>query len=318
MARLANDRTLGSVQFEGKECKVLNRPLPEFLTNKYLQYFKQPHSILKTSWTLHKCKWKIEKDNLYLTEMFQTHLLKKFLDDEEILATWVDKLLLHRATEIIISSKSILRKENIYYSELRFQDAKLLSTKPKVSTKYVREVGNKYLFGDMPLGVFTFDMKDIFFTDENLHIEGDDTLIPFLGKEINAMLKKNNKGGIELNIVDMRKILKKTSKVTYLCDVVSSTEHMNADINRILDKVNLIRDELPTNYLVHIDTEAGFNAEVVKEFMERMYDMCDDGYIFIGCSERKKRKISKKKEDALDEADEMKPYMGLKVLMGVC
>jgi len=318
MARLADDRTLGSVQFEEKECKVLNRPLPEFLTNKYLQYLKQPHTVLKTSWMLHKCKWKIEKDKLYLTEMFQTQLLKKFVEKEKILATWVDKLLLHRATEIIISSKSILKKENIYYTELHFQDAKLLSKKPKVSTKYVREVGNKYLLGHMPLGVFTFDREDIFFTDENLHIKGDDTLIPFLEKEINAMVKKNNKGGIDLNSVDMRKVLKKTSKVTYLCDVVSTTEHMNADIHRMLDRINIIRDELPANCLVHIDTEVGFNTEVVKEFMECMYDMCDDSYIFIGCNERKKRKISKKKEDVFYEVDEMKPYMVLKVLMGVC
>ena len=318
MARLANDRTLGSVQFEGKECKVLNRPLPEFLTNKYLQCIKQPHTILTTSWMIHKCKWKIEKDKLYLTEMFQIQLLKKFLDDEEILATWVDKLLLHRATEIIISSKSILRKENIYYTEFHFQDAKLLSKKPKISTKYVREVGNKYRLGHMPLGVFTFDRKDIFFTAENLHIKGEDGLIPFLEKEINSMLKKNNKGGIELNIEDMRKVLKQTSKVTYLCDVISTTTHMNADIHRILDRINIIRDELPANCLVHIDTEVGFNTEVVKEFMERMYDMCDDGYIFIGCNERKKRKISKKKEDIFFEVDEVKPYMVLKVLMGVC
>ena len=318
MARLADDRTLGSVQFEEKECKVLNRPLPEFLTNKYLQYFKQPHSILKTSWMLHKCKWKIEKDQLYLTEMFQTHLLKKFVEKEEILATWVDKLLLHRATEIIISYKSILKKENIYYIEFHFQDARLLSKKPKVSTKYVRKIGNKYLLGHMSLGVFTLDREDIFFTDENLHIKGEDGLIPFLEKEINAMLKKNNKGGIDLNSVDMRKVLKQTSKVTYFCDIVSRTVHMNADINRILYKVNLIRDELPTNYLVHIDTEAGFNFELLKEFMERMYDMCDDGYIFIGCNEHKKRKISKKKEDVFFEVDEVKPYMVIKILMGVC
>ena len=318
MARLADDRALGSVQFEEKVCKVLNRPLPEFLTNKYLQYIKQPHSILKTSWMLHKCKWKIEKDKLYLSEMFQAHLLKKFVDGEEILATWVNKLLLHRATEIIISSKSILRKENIYYTELHFQDAKLLSKKPKVSTKYVREVGNKYLLGHMPLGVFTFGREDIFFTDENLHIKGDDGLIPFLEKEINAMLKKNNKGGIDLISVDMRKVLKKTSKVTYLCDVISITMHMNADINRILDKVNLIRDELPTNYLVHIDTEVGFNTEVVKEFMECMYDMCEDSYIFIGCNECKKRKTFREKEDVFYEVDEVKPSLVLKVLMGVC
>ena len=318
MARLADDRALGSVQFEEKECKVLNCPLPEFFTNKYLQYIKQPHSILKTSWMLHKCKWKIEKDKLYLTEIFQIHLLKKFVEKEEILATWVDKLLLHRATEIIITSKSILRKENIYYTELHFQDAKLLSKKPKVSTKYVREVGNKYLLGHIPLGIFTFERKDIFFTDENLHIKGEDGLIPFLEKEINAMLKNTNKGGIDLNSADMRKVLKKTSKVTYLCDVVSTTEHMNADINRILDNVNLIRDELPTNYLVHIDTEAGISSEVVKEFMERMYDMCDDSYIFIGCNERKKQKISKKKEDVFYDVDKVKPYMVLKVLIGVC
>ncbi|MBA1420973.1 MAG: hypothetical protein FAF03_09025 [Epsilonproteobacteria bacterium] len=143
-------------------------------------------------------------------------------------------------------------------------------------------------------------------------------LVPYLEKDINAMLKKSNKGGIDLNIADMRKVLKKASKVTYLCDVVSQTKYMNIDINRILDRVKVITDKSPSNYLVHLDMEAGFNFEVVKEFIECMYDMCDDGHVLVGCNERKKKKLSKKKEDVFYEQDEVKPYVVLKILMGVC
>jgi len=266
---------------------------------------------------LHKCKWKLEKDNLYLTEMFQTHLLKKFLEKEEVLATWVDELHLHRATEATISSKSILRKENVYFSELRFKSAKLVLEKQKVSTVYSKGSKKSIIQGYCQEGIFTFYRDDIVLKDNKVCIKGSDVLVPYLEKDINAMLKKSNKGGIDLNIVDMRKVLKKASKVTYLCDVVSQTKYMNTDINCILDRIKVITDESSANYLVHLDMEAGFNFEVVKEFMECMYDICDDGHVLVGCNERKKKKLSNKKKDIFDEQDEVKPYLVLKVLIGV-
>jgi len=286
------------------------------LMEKYAQYIKKPQTIIETLWMLHKCKWEVRENRLYLTEMFQTHLLRKFTDSEEVLATWVDKLLFHRVTEMILSSKSILRKENVYYTELRFKNAQLLAKKLKVSTAYGKDMEIRGIFEATQLGIFTFDREDIFLKDKKLIIKGDDELIPHLQKDINAMLKKSHKG-INLNMEDMKTVLQKASKVTYLCDVVSKNKNMNNVINRILDRVKVITDASSVNYLVYIDMDEGFDFEVMKAFMERMYDMCDDSHVIIGFNERKKKKKPKKKEDIFDERDEVPSHVFIKVLMGV-
>jgi hypothetical protein len=318
VARLEHDRILGRLQFEEKEFKVLNRPLPESLTDKYLQYITQQDTIITTSWMMHKCKWKIEKDNLYLTEMFQTHLLKKFVEKEEVLATWVDELLLHKATEIIISSKNILRKENIYYSELRFKGAKLLGNKQKVSTIYPKGSKKSTIQGHCQEGIFTFDREDIICDNKNLTIKGRDEIISYLEQDINDMLKKSHKG-INLNIVDMKNVLKKSTQVTYLCEgfFLGNKKQMATDINEIFDRINIVTKKRRVNYLVHIDIDKGFPFDIVKNFMERMLDICDDCYCLIGFNEHKKIKGSKKKKDIFEELDEVKPCVVFKVLMGV-
>ena len=320
MARLRDDRTLGRLQFEEKECKVLNRPLPKSLTDKYLQYIKQPHTIMKTSWMLHKCKWKIEKDSLYLTEMFQTHLLKKFLEKEEILATWVDELLLHRATEIIISSKSILRKENIYYSELRFKDAKLLGKKQKLSTMYPKGSQNSIIQGQCQEGIFTFDRDDVVLKNKQIYLKGSDVLLPYLEEDMNAMLLTSHKG-ISLSMKDVNEVVDNAAIVTYMCEsIISNVKHrkvMQNNIDEIINKIKIITDGKEVNYLVHIDMDTGFDFKIVKEFMERMYDMCDESPVIIGFNERKKETISKKKEDVFDEKDEKSSHAFVKILMGV-
>ena len=316
MATLRHGRTFGILQFEKKEYRVCNRPLSKSLMEKYAQYIKKPQTIIETLWMLHKCKWEVRENRLYLTEMFQTHLLRKFTDSEEVLATWVDKLLFHRVTEMILSSKSILRKENVYYTELRFKNAQLLAKKLKVSTAYGKDMEIRGIFEATQLGIFTFDREDIFLKDKKLIIKGDDELIPHLQKDINAMLKKSHKG-INLNMEDMKTVLQKASKVTYLCDVVSKNKNMNNVINRILDRVKVITDASSVNYLVYIDMDEGFDFEVMKAFMERMYDMCDDSHVIIGFNERKKKKKPKKKEDIFDERDEVPSHVFIKVLMGV-
>ena len=320
MPTLRHGRTFGILQFEEKTFKVLNRPLPETLTDKYLEHIKQPVTIMETAWMMHKCKWKIKKERLYLTEMFQTHLLKKFLNQEEVLAIWVDKLFLHRATETIISSKSILRKENIYYHELRFKSAKLLGKKPKVSTVYPKGSKKSIIKGHSQEGIFTFDRDDIVLKNKLICLKGTDVLLPYLEEDINDMLLTSYKG-ISLSMKDVNEVLQNASVVTYMCEsIVFNAKYrkvMQDNIDEIINKIKVITDGKEVNYLVHIDMDEKFDFEIVKEFMERMYDMADENQVLIGLNEHKKKKISKRKMDIFDDYDEVPLHAFVKVLMGV-
>ena len=320
MPTLRHGRTFGILQFEEKTFKVLNRPLPETLTDKYLEHIRQPATIMETAWMMHKCKWKIKKERLYFTEMFQTHLLKKFLNQEEVLATWVDKLLLHRATETIISSKSILRKENIYYIELHFKDAKLLRKNQKVSTMYPKGFKKSIIKGYSQEGIYTFDRDDVALNDKQICLKGSDVLIPYLEVDMNDMLLTSHKG-ISLSMKDVNEVVQNVSMVTYLCEsIVCNAKHrkvMQDNIDEIINQIKVVTDGKEVNYLVHIDMDEKFDFEIVKEFMERMYDMADENQVLIGFHERKKKKISKRKMDIFDDYDEVPLHAFVKVLMGV-
>jgi len=320
MPTLIHGRTFGTLQFEEKTFKALNRPLPDNLTDNYLEYIKQPATIMETAWMMHKCKWEVRENRLYLTEMFQTHLLRKFTDSEEVLATWVDKLILHRATETIISSKSILRKENIYYTELCFKNAKLLRKNQKVSTVDFKGYKKTIIKEHCQEGIFTFDRDDVVLKNKKICLKGRDVLLPYLEEDINVMLRTSHKG-ISLSMKDVNEVVENASIVTYLCEsIVCNAKYrkvMQDNIDEIINKIKVMTDGKKVNYLVHIDMDEKFDFEIVKEFMECMYDLGDERQVLIGFNEHKKEKVSKGKEDVFDDCDEVPSEAFIKVFMGV-
>jgi hypothetical protein len=317
-----HDSSCGILLHEGKKFKVLNRPISESLIDKYDEYSKNTITVIEEIWMFHTCKWEIRKNKLYLTEMFQSHLLRLFTNKNFMLATWVDKLLLHRATEVLMSSKKDNRKEKLYYSDLRFDNANLVSKKISISSSYTLGMYREINYKGVQEGIFTFDIKDVCLSENLVLFDSNDDLIPYLENDIFGMLKKSNQG-VKLDIKDFSRVLQSSSKVTYVCYELSTHKNrqtMMDNLNSIVDKIDTIVDKKPANYLVHIEIDHNFNFEMVRIFMERLYDLCsDDSTVLMGINEHKKIKLSKKKKkkNYMYVKEKKVPCAVFKIIIGI-
>ena len=165
--------------------------------------------------------------------------------------------------------------------------------------------------------IFTCDTDCVLVKRTCIKLDYEDENISYIEDEINSMMKKSV-DGIDLCIEDVKTILDKSSKMTYMTHSVFC--HKNSSKKEMLDAINLIvRDVILisskkrlVNYLVHIEMHEGFDFSIVKYFMECIYDLCDDSYVLIGTHERKR------KEELYGESEEVKHQVIAKVLMGIC
>jgi N-acetylglutamate synthase-like GNAT family acetyltransferase len=169
-------------------------------------------------------------------------------------------------------------------------------------------------------GIFTFDKKEVFLDKKCVKIDGNDNLIPYLENDINSMLKKNTHG-IELDMKDFSSVMKKSSKVTYVCYGVCTHKNrqvMLDEVNSILDKIDVVVGKISANYLVYIEMEYNFDFDIAKIFMASLYDVSsDDSIVIMGFNEAKKLKLSKKKKNYMNDEEKKVPCVTFKIIIGV-
>jgi hypothetical protein len=103
------DQPLGALRTPEQTWRVLNRPLPDYICHRYdalRTELRQPASSVP--WRHHQCQWELRDGKLYLSELFRPDLLEMLINRKELLATWVEKLILHRVTEIPLGGKECL------------------------------------------------------------------------------------------------------------------------------------------------------------------------------------------------------------------
>jgi len=167
--------------------------------------------------------------------------------------------------------------------------------------------------------IFTCDTDCVLVKRTCIKLDYEDENISYIENDINSMMKKSV-DGIDLCIEDFKTILDKSSKMTYMSHSIFC--HKNSSKKEMLDAINLIvRDVILisskktlVNYLVHIEIHEKCDFDIVKFFMESLYDESDDSIVLVGFSELKKIESSTTNKVYFDE--DKNPSMIFKICMG--
>ena len=100
-----------------------------------------------------------------------------------------------------------------------------------------------------------------------------------LNEEINAMLLKSH-NDINLSIEDVREVLKCASRVMYFCESIACPQNdlddMRRNIYDIVDRLKVLTSGARVNYLIHIDLDEKIDLDMVRFFMDNLYELCED------------------------------------------
>ena len=116
-----------------------------------------------------------------------------------------------------------------------------------------------------------------------------------LKEEINAMLLKSD-NDINLSMEDVREVLKSASRVMYLCEGISchqnDLDNMRKNIYDIVDRLKILTSGARVNYLIHIDLDEKIDLDMVRFFMDNLYELCeDDATVIFGTNTIKRKDI---------------------------
>ena len=168
--------------------------------------------------------------------------------------------------------------------------------------------------------IFTCDTDCIIMKRDCIKLDYEDENISYIENEINSMMQKNV-DGIDLCIEDFKTVLDKSYKMTYMSHSVFC--HNNTTKKEMFDAINLIvRDVILfsskkrlVNYLMHIEMHEKCDFDIVKFFMESLYDESDDdSIVLVGFSESKPIESSTTNKVYFD--GDKNPSMILKICMG--
>ena len=293
-----HDVSRGELSYNGRKYKVLNRPLSNELLEKCNSLNKKDIQLFTTAlWMFHRCKWEIRKKKLYLTEMFQSNLLKKLTGKSELEAYWVDKLSIHVATEVPIACKKSLGKEILHRIDIIFRNGKYIGTEQYASTDYGIQIKRMVNYMGAQQGMFTFNKECIALGSDGIKLDCRDKFVRYLENDINSMMKKSV-DGIDLSIEDFQGITTSSPKMMYVCDELCLRDDLTNDnklelmrhfAEAIADKIQIVAGKVPKKYLIQIEIEKNFFFDAIKaliDILDEKFTASSDNYFNFSDDDR--------------------------------
>lgn len=299
-----HDVSRGKLIYKGREYKVLNRPLSNELLVKCNSLDTNAIQTFTTAlWMFNQCKWEIKKKKLYLTEIFQSNLLKKLTAKSELEVFWVDKLVVYVVTEVPIPSKKSLGKEILHRIDIIFRNGKYIGTEQHASTDYGIQIKRMVNYMGAQQGMFTFDKECITLGSDGIKLDCGDKFVRYLENDINSMMKKSV-DGIDLSIEDFQDITTSSPKMMYVCDELCLRDDLTNDnklelmrhfAEAIADKIQIVAGKVPTKYLIQIEIEKNFFFDAIKVLIDILdekltassdnyFNFSDDDRFIVGLS----------------------------------